>query len=302
MCGIAGIMLKEESDIGDSMYRMLYEIRHRGSDATGATFYFEEPRDHLIGRISMRNPEEDVPALQNILGVRAEVGDFELSQTNSPYTMARVTLQTEPENVAHIYRDINSLPSLCVHSLSSWMEVHKDAGMVDSLDEYDHIRELKGQHALGHTRLATESIDNINFAHPFSSDLYPELTVVHNGQLTNYFTLRRRMEAKGVVCKTFNDSEIIAHYLAFHIKNEGYTFREAMEASLEAFDGVFSYLAATENEIGAVRDRLGIKPVLYFEDEGILLLGSEQVSFESLDPGIFAFEMVPGEVRTWSRN
>ncbi len=302
MCGIAGIMVRDETNLGDALYKMLYEIRHRGCDAAGTALYLEKPRDYITARVSLFNPTEDLPTLRRIVNEHAELGDCDLYRTNSPYTMARLTLQCEPRDVSRLYRELNAQPSLCVHSLSDRMEVIKDAGTADALAEFGGLRRVRGQHALGHTRLATESIDNLNFAHPFSTDLMPELTVVHNGQLTNYFKLRRKLEAKGVRCKTFNDSEIIAHYLAYKMTREDKTFREALTASLDDFDGVFSFLAATDAHIGAVRDRLGIKPILYYQHNGLLLLGSEQVSFEAVDPDIYAAEMAPGEVRVWSKN
>ncbi|MBM4422286.1 MAG: glutamine amidotransferase [Chloroflexi bacterium] len=302
MCGIAGIMVKQESDLGDALFKMLYEIRHRGCDATGTAIYLGQPRDYVAARVSMLHPADDLPLLRRIVTEHAELGACDTYRTNSPYTMARLTLQADPPDLARLYRHINAEPTLCVHSLSAQLDVIKDVGTAEALAEFGRLRGLRGHHALGHTRLATESIDNLNFAHPFSSDLYPELAVVHNGQLTNYFKLRRRLEAKGIRCKTFNDSEIIAHYLAHKIKRQGNTFEEALRASLDDFDGVFSYLAATETEIGAVRDRLGIKPILYYQNDDLLLLGSEQVSFEAVDPDVFATEMGPGEVRLWSKN
>jgi len=302
MCGIAGIMVRDEINLGDALYKMLYEIRHRGCDAAGTALYLEQPRDYLTARVSLFNPTEDLPALRRIVNEFAELGECDVYRTNSPYSMARLTLQCEPRDVSRLYREINAQPSLCVHSLSDRMQVIKDVGTADALAEFGGLRAVKGQHALGHTRLATESIDNLNFAHPFSSDLLPAITVVHNGQLTNYFKLRRKLEAKGVRCKTFNDSEIIAHYLAYKMTREDKTFYEALTASLDDFDGVFSYLAATDSGIGAVRDRLGIKPILYYQHNGLLLLGSEQVSFEAVDPDIYAAEMAPGEVRVWSKN
>ncbi|HLE28410.1 MAG TPA: hypothetical protein VI793_09860 [Anaerolineales bacterium] len=302
MCGLAGIMVRQEAELGEALYQMLFEIRHRGGDAAGASLYLDQPRDHTVARVSMLDPSEDLPRLRRIVNEHAELGVCDTYRTNSPYTMARLTLQAEASELTRLYRDINAEPNLCVHSLSDRMDMIKDVGTAEALAEFGHLRAVRARHALGHTRLATESIDNLNFAHPFSSDLYPELTVVHNGQLTNYFRLRRRLEAKGVRCKTFNDSEIIAHYLAHKIKREGRTFEEALQASLGDFDGVFSYLAATETQIGAARDRLGIKPILYYQDNRLLLLGSEQVSFEAVDPGIYATEMLPGEVRVWSKN
>ena len=302
MCGIAGIMVKQEGDLGEALYRMLFEIRHRGCDAAGTSLYLDQPRDYTVARVSMLNPTEDLPLLRNLVNEYAELGACDTYHTNSPYTMARLTLQADAADLARLYRDVNAAPNLCVHSLSDRMDVIKDVGTAEALAEFGGLRSLRARHALGHTRLATESIDNLNFAHPFSSDLYPELTVVHNGQLTNYFRLRRRLEAKGVCCKTFNDSEIIAHYLSYKIRREGCTFEEALCASLDDFDGVYSYLAATESQMGAVRDRLGIKPILFYQNDGLLLLGSEQVSFEAVDPDIYATEMAPGEVKTWSKN
>lgn len=302
MCGIAGIMVKQESGLGEALFKMLYEIRHRGCDATGTALYLGQPRDYTVARVSMLNPADDLPLLRSIVSEHAELGECETYRTNSPYTMARLTLQADPPDLARLYRDLNAEPGLCVHSLSDQVDVIKDAGTAEALAQFGRLRGFRAHHALGHTRLATESIDNLNFAHPFSSDLYPELTVVHNGQLTNYFKLRRRLEAKGVRCKTFNDSEIIAHYLSYQIKRQGHTFEEALRASLDDFDGVFSFLAATETQIGAVRDRLGIKPILFYQNDDLLLLGSEQVSFEAVDPDIYATEMRPGEVRTWSKN
>ena len=302
MCGIAGIMVKQEGDLGEALYRMLFEIRHRGCDAAGTSLYLDQPRDYTVARVSMLNPTEDLPRLRGLVNEYAELGACDTYRTNSPYTMARLTLQAGAADLARLYRGINAEAHLCVHSLSDRMDVIKDVGTADALAEFGRLRSVRARHALGHTRLATESIDNLNFAHPFSSDLYPELTVVHNGQLTNYFNLRRKLERKGIRCKTFNDSEIIAHYLAHNIKREGRTFEEALRASLDDFDGVFSYLAATESQIGAVRDRLGIKPILFYQNDDLLLLGSEQVSFEAVDPDIYATEMAPGEVRTWSKN
>jgi methylamine---glutamate N-methyltransferase subunit A len=302
MCGIAGMMVREDTELGDAIYRMLFEIRHRGCDASGAALYLDQPRDFMSARVSMQNPGEDLPILRRLVNQHGELGLCDTYRTNSPYTMARLTLQADPGSLGTLYRAINAQPTLCVHSMSNQLDVIKDVGTAENLAEYGRLRSTHARHGLGHTRLATESIDNLNFAHPFSTDLYPELTVVHNGQLTNYFSLRRRLGAAGVRCKTFNDSEIIAHYLAFKIKRQGCTFEQALRASLDDFDGVFSYLAATEAGIGAVRDSLGIKPILFYERADLLLLGSEQVSFEAVDPHIYAREMGPGEVRVWSKN
>ncbi len=127
------------------------------------------------------------------------------------------------------------------------------------------------------------------------------MAIVHNGQLTNYFNLRRKLENLGIQFKTYNDSELIAHYLAYQMKERGKDLEEALWMGLEAFDGVFTFLASTPEQIGAVRDRLAIKPVLFYESEdNLFMFGSEQTCMAPVMPDIFATEMNPGGVRIWS--
>jgi hypothetical protein len=150
-------------------------------------------------------------------------------------------------------------------------------------------------------RLATESVENINFAHPFVSYIDPELAIVHNGQFTNYFNTRRKLEAQGVRFKTNNDSEMAAHFLAFQMKEKNMDLEEALHLALDEFDGVFTLLVSTPHQVGALRDRLGIKPMLYFEkDEDTVLFGSEQICLTPIVSDVYATEMEPGGVMTWS--
>lgn len=301
MCGIAGIMAKQEIDIGKAMLSMLRQIKHRGSDATGAGMYFAVPQDMYRVRVSLANPAADLELLKSIVERYGVLKEHYVQATSSPYQILRGVAQVRAELVPALIDSINAQPTLCVHSFSRSVEVIKDVGSAASLERYPEMKELRGTHAIGHTRLATESVDNINFGHPLAATLVPEVIIVHNGQLTNYYKLRRQLEGRGVQFKTFNDSELIAHFLAYQMAAKGLKLRQALEVSLDSFDGVFSYLAATEDSVGAVRDRLGLKPILVAEDKDMLLLGSEQCAIESVNPDIFAEEISPGEVRVWSR-
>jgi glutamine phosphoribosylpyrophosphate amidotransferase len=150
-------------------------------------------------------------------------------------------------------------------------------------------------------RLATESVENINFAHPFVSYIYPELALVHNGQFTNYFNMRRKMGNWGIRFKTNNDSEMAAHFIAYHIKEKGMDLEEALHHGLETFDGVFTLLVSTDSQIGALRDQLGIKPMLFFEKgDATVLFGSEQICLTPIVSDVYATEMDPGGVQVWS--
>ena len=148
--------------------------------------------------------------------------------------------------------------------------------------------------------MATESAEDINAAHPFVSPFYPELAIVHNGQFTNYFNMRRFLESKGITFKTLNDSEAASHLIAYAMRENGGDLEAALQYAGDYMDGIYCIIAATPTQMGFVKDKLGIKPLLVAETDDYVLLGSEQIEFTAIDETIFADEMEPGEVRVWS--
>ena len=92
--------------------------------------------------------------------------------------------------------------------------------------------------------MATESDVDISGAHPYWAYPFSDVAVVHNGQLTNYFQWKRRLERSGHRFQSECDSEIIAVYLAEKM-SDGASLEDAMHASLEELDGVFTYIAVT---------------------------------------------------------
>jgi glutamine phosphoribosylpyrophosphate amidotransferase len=217
------------------------------------------------------------------------------------FTFYEASIGMDPARISDLSWEIDSNPNLCVHSLGQHIKVYKDQGSAEDLQSRHAINRVKSTHGIGHVRLATESVDNINFAHPFISYLYPELAIVHNGQFTNYFNMRRKLESFGVRFKTNNDSEMAAHYLAYQIKSRNIDLEEALNMALDAFDGVFTILASTSSQIGAMRDRLGIKPMLFFErGDALGLFGSEQICLTPIVSDVYATEMDPGGVKVWS--
>jgi glutamine phosphoribosylpyrophosphate amidotransferase len=188
-----------------------------------------------------------------------------------------------------------------VHSLGKVLKIYKDQGSAEDLMKSHDIQAGTCTHGIGHVRLATESVENINFAHPFVSYLHPEMSLVHNGQFTNYFKMRRKLESLGVRFKTSNDSEMAAHFIAYEMKENGYDMEKALHTALDTFDGLFTILVATIDQIGALRDRLAFKPVVYYEGEdGTVLFGSEQIALTPIISDVYASEMDPGGVKIWS--
>ncbi len=187
-------------------------------------------------------------------------------------------------------------------SIGASLDIIKDVGTAHDLDKIYHIGDIAGSHGIGHVRLATESDVKPESAHPFWATGFADVAIVHNGQITNYWKMRRRLEARAFEFRTDNDSELIAVYLADKLA-KGETLEQALEASVDDLDGVFSFLVSTKDGIGFAKDRLAAKPMVMFEDDGLVAIASEEVSLNRLFPGkpLSTTEPAPGTFRTWSR-
>ena len=155
---------------------------------------------------------------------------------------------------------------------------------------------------VGHVRLATESHVEVSHAHPFSAHGYPDLAIVHNGQITNYYKLRRRLEAKGFRFFTDNDSELIAVYLSERL-GDGEALNDVLHQAQADFDGTYTFLAATEESLGFARDPLGAKPLLLLECEDLVAMATEEIALQGILEGetLNTIEPLPGTVRVWSK-
>ncbi|MEW6263991.1 MAG: glutamine amidotransferase [Thermodesulfobacteriota bacterium] len=298
MCGIAGLIARDSATLGRDLINMLQQLAHRGRDATGVAVY--ENRADVQVRVAMSDPDRQKD-LEDIIGRHGRVISSRSYQGEGVFTFFEGSVDLTVQDLARLQWDIDSHPKLCVHSIGRKLKVYKDQGTAEDLRRRHDVRVGRCSHGLGHVRLATESVENINFAHPFISYLYPELTIVHNGQFTNYFNTRRSLESKGVRFKTNNDSEMAAHFLAYEMKEKGRDLAGAFHRALDSLDGVFTIVAATAEQLGAFRDRLGFKPVLYYErPDGSVLLGSEQIALTPIVSDVYATELEPGGVKVWS--
>jgi glutamine phosphoribosylpyrophosphate amidotransferase len=297
VCGIAGIISKDSPTLGNDLINMLNELIHRGKDATGVAIY--ENRDTIDLRVSLMETKYQ-QALEEIIQKYGTVSDSRIYQGEGIFTFYEASIDLDPAKIIDLNWAIDTHPNLCVHSIGRQIKIYKDEGSAEDLRRRHKIPDVSGSHGIGHVRLATESVENINFAHPFVSYIYPELALVHNGQFTNYFNMRRKMQSWGIRFKTNNDSEMAAHFIAYQMREKGMDLEQALNLGLETFDGVFTLLVSTENQIGALRDRLGIKPMLFFEKgDATVLFGSEQICLTPIVSDVYATEMDPGGVKVW---
>ena len=188
-------------------------------------------------------------------------------------------------------------------SIGASLDVIKDVGTSHELDDRYHIGGISGSHGIGHVRLATESEVMPEAAHPFWATGFSDVAIVHNGQITNYWKMRRRLERRGFEFRTDNDSELIAVYLADKMA-AGVALNDALSQSVDDLDGTFSFLVSTKEGIGFAKDRLAAKPMVMYEDDTLVAIASEEVSLNRLFPGqpLSTTEPAPGTCKTWSRS
>ncbi|HJR95317.1 MAG TPA: class II glutamine amidotransferase, partial [Gaiellaceae bacterium] len=196
---------------------------------------------------------------------------------------------------------VEDIPEAEVLSLGRALEIVKDLGDAESVHDQYGLADFKGTHAIGHVRMATESEVDIAGAHPYWAYPYSDVAVVHNGQLTNYFMWRRRLERAGRRFMSECDSEIIAVYLAEEM-SKGASLEESMQRSLDELDGVFTYIAVTKDELGVAKDELAAKPLVLYESDDLVALASEEIAIRQLvDHEIDTYDPYEREVLVWQR-
>jgi methylamine---glutamate N-methyltransferase subunit A len=309
MCGIAGIIYRNGNHgIGRDMTRMLQSMKHRGPDSTGYALY-GLPNDHVVMRYKLadandprdfdfhdrleRHRHEVESRLKN-LGVKLK--DVE-EETEYAY---RITFEYDGDlkDLADRVEDVSGCEVL---SLGHTLEIVKDLGDAESVCDQYHLGGFSGTHAIGHVRMATESDVDISGAHPYWAYPFSDVAVVHNGQLTNYFQWKRRLERTGHRFQSECDSEIIAVYLAEKM-NEGASLEDAMRDSLGELDGVFTYIAVTDEALGVAKDEMAAKPLVLYESDGVVALASEEIAIRAVVDGeIDTYDPYEGEVMVWQR-
>ena len=142
---------------------------------------------------------------------------------------------------------------------------------------------MQGSHGLGHARLATESDVSPKASHPFWARPFPDVAIVHNGQITNYFTWRAKLERDGYRFMTENDSELLAVWISDQMR-KGLTQQQALVKSISEIDGVFTFMISDVNGIGLAKDRFAMKPLVTIEGEDGLIAATEEQAVQRIAP------------------
>jgi glutamate synthase domain-containing protein 1 len=309
MCGIAGIIYRDGSrDIGREMTAMLQSMKHRGPDSTGYAL-FGPPSKTVVMRYKLAdaNDARDYEFAERLERNRAEV-ESRLGQLGARVTAVeeetdyalRATLEYDGD-LKTLADYVEDVPNCEVLSLGHSLEIVKDLGDAETVSKQYDLDEFSGTHAIGHVRMATESDVDISGAHPYWAYPFADVAVVHNGQLTNYFQWRRRLERSGHRFQSECDSEVIAVYLAEKM-SEGLDLEAAMRQSLDELDGVFTYICVTEDALGVAKDEMAAKPLVLYESDDLVALASEEIAIRAIiDHEIDTYDPYEGEVLVWKR-
>ena len=309
MCGIAGIIHRgKSSNVGSEMTAMLTALKHRGPDSSGFAVYGIPKDDDYLMRIKIAEQEDmgkghGIMELieQRIIKVENILSDHGATikerDNATPYAL-RLVISQEGK-IEDMAKHIEEIDGVEILSLGNALELIKDLGDASTVSEQYGLGTFEGTHAIGHTRMATESDVDIRSAHPYWAFPYNDISVVHNGQITNYWMMRREMERMGHRFMSDCDSELLAVYTAHNLAN-GWQLEDSLRESVEKIDGVFTYLVATRNQLGMAKDSMAAKPLVLFEGDDMIAMASEEVAIRSILPQeIDTYDPYDEEVRVW---
>ncbi|MCY4463098.1 MAG: glutamine amidotransferase [Albidovulum sp.] len=309
MCGIAGLIHRgKSSGVGSEMTAMLQALRHRGPDSTGYAVYGEASPGDFIMRFKVAE-QEDMgrghgihglieERIERVDGILEEHGALVKDRARATQYALRYILSHDGDT-EDMARHIEETDGVEILSLGKGLELIKDLGDAETVADAYGLGGFVGTHAIGHTRMATESDVDIRSAHPYWAFPYNDISVVHNGQITNYWLMRREMERKGHRFMSNCDSELLAVYTAHNLAN-GVELKDSLRRSVEEIDGVFTYLVATENQLGMAKDTMAAKPLVLYESDDLIAMASEEVSIRSILPQeIDTWDPYDEEVRVW---
>lgn len=309
MCGIAGLIHKgKSSNVGGEMTAMLQALKHRGPDSTGYAVYNEPAEGEYIMRLKVAEAEdmERGRGIYQVLDERIAAVDAILDEHNADVkSKDRVTdyalryVLSHDGDTGDMAEHIEEVDGVEILSLGNGLELIKDLGDAADVAGMYGLNDFVGTHGIGHTRMATESDVDIKSAHPYWAFPYNDVSVVHNGQITNYWIMRREMERKGHRFMSNCDSELLAVYTAHNLSN-GVTLEESLRRSIDEIDGVFTYLVATKDQLGMAKDTMAAKPLVLYESDDLIAMASEEVAIRAILPEeIDTYDPYDEEVRVW---
>jgi len=297
MCGIVGLFIKNpalESELGALVAPMLSEMTERGPDSAGMAVYRDPNDKGCKVTVLSQKLDFDWASFEKVVNSHFSLNKFTVTQNHAVLSLDNSLTEVE-QWLASNWTDLS------VTSAGTNIEIFKGKGNpADFIKQFD-IKNMTGTHALGHTRMATESAITTEHSHPFSTG--QDLCLVHNGSLSNHNRLRETLKRAGVQFKTDNDSEVAAGYLSWRL-SEGDDLDEALNHAIEDLDGFYTFAIGTKDGFAVMRDPIGCKPAIMAETDDWAAMSSEYRAIATLPGAENAriWEPEPTQIYSWKRS
>src|SRR6202140_3085337 len=186
-----------------------------------------------------------------------------------------------------------------VSSDGTSLHLEKGMGLVQEVFQPEVLARLPGTAAVGHTRYSTAGDTSLTNAQPIVIDCNKgKLALAHNGNLTNAAKLRRNLEHRGSIFQTTSDTEVIVHLVA---RSSAHNLQGALGDALNQVEGAYSLLVLTRDEMYAIRDPHGFRPLCLGKLGDAWVVASETCAFDLLGAE-YIREIEPGEMLRISRS
>ena len=295
MCGIVGLYLKKKNlynKLGLYLSGMIDNMSSRGPDSAGFAIY--NYRSHKLYKYSLCINDiksSDIFAkdiMQRFKDIKLEIiSDHILVRTSALPQKFISYLQLK-------------FPEISLVGYGKSIEIFKQIGNPKKVIKKLKLEKFTGSHAIGHTRMATESAITIDGSHPYSTG--EDECLVHNGSLSNHNNLRRQLIKKGKKFNSLNDTEVAAGYISQKLSEKKSTKNTLVEC-LSNLDGFYTFILGTNKGFAVLRDEIACKPAVIAENNDYVAVASEFQAMAHL-PNVNnanIYEPEPGVVYTWGK-
>lgn len=171
---------------------------------------------------------------------------------------------------------------------------HRAMGHVaGNFDRQDVIEHLPGETAIGHVRYSTTGETALRNVQPLFAELASGgFAIAHNGNLTNAGILRRELVRQGSIFQSTSDTEVIIHLVA---TSSYRTLLDRFIDALRKIQGAYSVVCLTSEGMIAVRDPLGIRPLVLGRLNDAYIIASETCALDIVG-ATFLRSLEPGEL------
>ena len=295
MCGIVGLYLKKKTlhnNLGFYLSGMLDSMSSRGPDSAGFAIYNNKQSKKYykyslcLNKTLSRGFEQDI---------KKNFKDITVKNISDHIVVC--TSATPKKFISYIKRNFSEI-SLVGYGRS--IEIFKQVGNPKEIVKKFKLEKFSGSHAIGHTRMATESAITVDGSHPYSTG--EDECLVHNGSLSNHNNLRRQLIKQGKNFDSLNDTEVAAGYISQKL-SENKSMKKTLTECLTDLDGFYTFIAGTNKGFAVLRDEIACKPAVIAENNDYVAVASEFQAMAHL-PYVNKsniYEPKPGVVYTWGK-